>query len=203
MVEEITRARGNVRMFLQQPHGATFQRTALVGSSHGCCPSYPEYSTQVSLGKFQNLDWVDIASFQIIFPSPHNCHLTSLETDGNGKQTSPPPQLRRDLTGLSFTRRFGLKSCSEFMAILEWYWNTDVTILGWYWWGTRAVLIGSSLPSISSFLHTPYISITPHKPGICVPTLTVARSSAVVKALCYKLEGYGFDTRWGEFFQFT
>jgi hypothetical protein len=26
-----------------------------------------------------------------------------------------------------------------------------------------------------------------------------ARGSVVVKALCYKLEGRGFDTRWGEF----
>jgi hypothetical protein len=28
---------------------------------------------------------------------------------------------------------------------------------------------------------------------------TVARGSIVVKALCYKSEGRGFDTRWGEF----
>jgi hypothetical protein len=27
-----------------------------------------------------------------------------------------------------------------------------------------------------------------------------ARSSVVVKALCYKPEGRGFDTRWGDFF---
>jgi hypothetical protein len=26
-----------------------------------------------------------------------------------------------------------------------------------------------------------------------------ARGSVVVKALCYKLEGCGFDTQWGEF----
>jgi hypothetical protein len=26
------------------------------------------------------------------------------------------------------------------------------------------------------------------------------RGSVVVKALCYKLEGRGFDTRWGDFF---
>jgi hypothetical protein len=30
-----------------------------------------------------------------------------------------------------------------------------------------------------------------------------ARSSVVVKALCYKPEGRGFDSRCGEFFKFT
>jgi hypothetical protein len=29
--------------------------------------------------------------------------------------------------------------------------------------------------------------------------LSAARGSVVVKALCYKPEGRGFDTRWGEF----
>jgi hypothetical protein len=28
-----------------------------------------------------------------------------------------------------------------------------------------------------------------------------ARGSVVVKALCYKPEGRGFDTRWGDFFK--
>jgi hypothetical protein len=30
-----------------------------------------------------------------------------------------------------------------------------------------------------------------------------ARGRVVVKALCYKVEGRGFDTRWGNFFLFT
>jgi hypothetical protein len=30
-----------------------------------------------------------------------------------------------------------------------------------------------------------------------------ARGSAVAKALCYIPEGRGFDTRWGDFFNFT
>jgi hypothetical protein len=30
-----------------------------------------------------------------------------------------------------------------------------------------------------------------------------ARSSVVVKALCYKPEGRGSDSRWGNFFKFT
>jgi hypothetical protein len=30
-------------------------------------------------------------------------------------------------------------------------------------------------------------------------TVVGARSNIVVKALCYKPEGRGFDTRWGEF----
>jgi hypothetical protein len=29
------------------------------------------------------------------------------------------------------------------------------------------------------------------------------RGSVEVKALCYKPEGRGFDSRWGEFFKFT
>jgi hypothetical protein len=30
-----------------------------------------------------------------------------------------------------------------------------------------------------------------------------ARGSVMVKALCYKPEDRGFDTRWGDFFKFT
>jgi hypothetical protein len=30
-----------------------------------------------------------------------------------------------------------------------------------------------------------------------------AHGSVVLKALCYKLEGRGLDTWWGDFFQFT
>jgi hypothetical protein len=30
-----------------------------------------------------------------------------------------------------------------------------------------------------------------------------ARGSVVVKALCYKQEGRGFDTRWDDFIKFT
>jgi hypothetical protein len=31
----------------------------------------------------------------------------------------------------------------------------------------------------------------------------IARASVVVKALSYKPEGRGFDTRWGDFYKFT
>jgi hypothetical protein len=36
-----------------------------------------------------------------------------------------------------------------------------------------------------------------------VETRQGARGSVVVKALCYKPEGRGFDTRSGDFFKFT
>jgi hypothetical protein len=37
-------------------------------------------------------------------------------------------------------------------------------------------------------------------PGnVLYSTVSGARGSVVVKALCYKLEGRGFDSRWGEF----
>jgi hypothetical protein len=41
--------------------------------------------------------------------------------------------------------------------------------------------------------------------GLSFPlsTWTGARGSVVVKALCYKPEGRGFDARWGEFLNLT
>jgi hypothetical protein len=34
----------------------------------------------------------------------------------------------------------------------------------------------------------------------CTVFIVRARGSIVVKALCYKPEGHGFETRWGEWF---
>jgi hypothetical protein len=44
------------------------------------------------------------------------------------------------------------------------------------------------------------LGLTEHKDKFTLPFLTMGASSSVVEALCYKPEGRGFESRWGEFF---